>query len=182
MRKLIGISGKMGSGKNTVASMLCDIDQEFEQKSYGHKLKQVCSILTGIPIEKFEDQEFKKTQLGIEWWPDFRSMSVRELLQKVGTECMRDCLHPNTWVNALFADYKENSKWIITDVRFPNEYKAIKEFGGVVVRVSRPCISYDEHISETVLDNHKFDYKIYNEGDFNALYDQVKELYEKIIV
>ena len=178
MNNLIGISGKMGSGKNTVASMLCDIDDMFEQKAYGYKLKQVCSLLTGIPVEKFEDQKFKIETLSSQWG----NLTVRELLQKVGTECMRYNLHPDTWVNALFADYTPESKWIITDVRFPNEYKAIKDRGGIVVRVGKPSIKCDEHISETALDGYKFDYKIYNEGDFNDLYDQVKELYEKIIV
>lgn len=93
-------------------------------------MKEVCSLLTGIPIEDFEKEEVKNSYLGNVWnWteecPDgvngdliarfeYR-MTVRSLMQKVGTDCMRDNLHPDTWVNALFADYKnkwtENPKW-----------------------------------------------------------------------
>jgi hypothetical protein len=89
-------------------------------------------------------------------------MTVRTLLQKLGTEAMRDGLHENVWVNALFADYrpqpnkavaeflaaeglpqsmnagKENyPNWIITDMRFPNEMKAVKERKGITIRVVR---------------------------------------------
>lgn len=89
-------------------------------------------------------------------------MSVRELLQKLGTEAMRDGLHTNVWVNALFADYKDtrwiskaewdmkkglpynpdNDKpiypnWCITDMRFPNEMEAVVEKGGITIKVIR---------------------------------------------
>ena len=58
-------------------------------------------MMTGIPVEKFEDQEFKKTYLGSEW----NNMQVRVFLQKLGTEAMRDGVHTNAWINALFADF-----------------------------------------------------------------------------
>jgi len=65
---LIGISGRAGSGKSTVAAMIQDIATEnWEVKSYAHKLKQCVSIITGIPIEKFEDQEFKKQLMPKSW-------------------------------------------------------------------------------------------------------------------
>ena len=73
-------------------------------------------------------------------------LTPRLLLQLLGTECGRQIIHPNIWVNALFADFEDNksdwlsainSNWIITDVRFPNEAKAIKDKGGIVIRVNR---------------------------------------------
>jgi hypothetical protein len=107
-------------------------------------------------------------------------MTVRDFLQKLGTDALRDSLHPNVWVNALMADYKKQLRietnhphsecltarypnWIITDVRFENEAKAIKDKGGVVIRVDRPGVKpVNNHPSETSLDNWKFDYKIAN--------------------
>ena len=103
---IIGISGRIGSGKNTIGDIiqiicLTNEGPTFEQKSFAGKLKQIASLLTGIPVEKFEDQEFKKTLLGAEWGtvstnplnaiPVFEDvqfnelMSVRELLQRLGT-------------------------------------------------------------------------------------------------
>lgn len=88
-------------------------------------------------------------------------LTPRRLLQLMGTECSRQIIHPNIWINALMADYKwdknteyttvrgTNSatlskrdypglpKWIVTDVRFPNEARAIKDRGGIVIRVNR---------------------------------------------
>jgi hypothetical protein len=64
-------------------------------------------------------------------------LTPRLLLQLLGTECGRQILHPNIWVNATMADYTEHSNWIISDVRFPNEVKAIKDRGGISIRVNR---------------------------------------------
>jgi hypothetical protein len=170
---IIGINGKIGSGKDTIGDIIQKIcitndGPEFEVKKFAGKLKQIASLLTGIPVEKFEDQEFKKTLLSPEWGtvrpnvlntiPVFENvqfnemMSVRELLQKLGTEAMRDGLHENVWVNALFADYVpvvkewdefgndilvEYPSWCITDMRFPNELEAVKEREGITIRVVR---------------------------------------------
>src|SRR5690606_10671677 len=119
----------------------------------------------------------------------------RDVLQYIGTDLFRDKFHDNVWVNALFSDYVcsrcktyphnyENKKhikeddypnWIITDMRFPNELKAVKDRGGITIRVNRiPTaiineVKYfvgtdglPEHPSETVLDNAEFDYVVDN--------------------
>jgi len=188
-KDLIGISGKAGVGKNLVASFLQEIDQSFEQKAFAAKLKRICSILTGEPIQNFEDQEFKKEIMPEEWWREDKSITYRQFLQEVATEAMRDVIHPDVWVNALFADWRgpkmseyHPSKWIITDVRFPNEYQAIKDRGGIVLRVERPGIELMDHYSEIALDDQQFDYVIYNDGSTPDLFSQVLTFYEKIIM
>ena len=93
---------------------------------------------------------------------------------------MRNGLHPDTWVNALMCDYKKvkdkdeeysHPNWIITDVRFPNEYDAIKSKGGIIIRVNRneSEIITNKHVSETALDDYNFDYVINNNSDINNL-------------
>ena len=187
---IIGINGKIGVGKDTVGKIIqyltlpgergeyigfqtfddltLERNSTFKIKKFAGKLKPIASLLTGIPVEKFEDQEFKKVILGEEWgtvrhnplndiepFAKFQFnelMSVRELLQKLGTEAMRDGLHTNVWVNALFSDYKaviiEPAKfggtaigkypnWIITDMRFPNEMEAVVKRKGITIRVVR---------------------------------------------
>jgi hypothetical protein len=244
---IIGINGKIGSGKDTVGKIIqylqCynvgDITIEdfinnpehdwwieeqcnFEIKKFAGKLKQTAFLLTGIPVETFEDQEFKKTYLGSEWGtvktnplnsiPVFKNigfnqlMSVRELLQKLGTEAMRNGLHTNVWVNALFADYKEQPNkavaeflaaeglsqsmnagetelpnWIITDMRFPNEMEAVVEREGITIRVvrdngTRALSDMNNHPSEISLDDSKFDYEIINDGSIEDLVEKVKEI------
>lgn len=225
---LISISGRIGSGKDTVGriiqmlianktSNVCkqnpfttdefsvtDIDVELTHHSdwqirkFAGKLKQIASLLTDIPVERFEDQEFKKTFLGEEW----NNMQVRVFLQKLGTEAMRDGLHTNTWINAAFADYCQGggrvnygitddgkripvsydsygkqSNWIFTDTRFGNEFKAIKDRGGITIRVTREGTKQEnEHPSETALDSYQFDYEIQNNGTLEELTEKVKQI------
>ena len=128
-------------------------------------------------------------------------MTYREFLQKLGTEAMRNGLHTNVWVNALFANYNaigykykdcdykviqgkwEYPNWIITDMRFPNEMEAVVEKNGITIRVNRPGISLLDHPSETSLDNAEFDYTIVNDSTIEDLVIKVREILvkEKII-
>lgn len=121
-----------------------------------------------------------------------RTMTPRLLLQLLGTECGRQVIHPEIWVNALFADYETNylntptekvrggymevSKWIITDVRFPNEVKAIEDRGGMIIRIERPGIELGTHASETALDDHVFKHTIINDGTIEDLVQKVKHV------
>ncbi len=151
--------------------------------------------------------------------------TYRWLLQHVGTELFRDMLHENVHINALFADYKkyhdgynipenkekfgEYPKWLITDLRFPNELDAVEERDGITIRVNRLKYKYidgicvpiqkvpmeerdkylagvsnsNEHPSETGLDNAKFKYTIENNGTIEDLIEKVREILilEKIL-
>lgn len=232
---IIGVFGYAGSGKDTVGKLIqynmsrsripieeliedytmhewwLEEQSGWEIKKWAGKLKYIASIITGIPVEKFEDQEFKKTNLGSEWdqpipgedWVDGKPvpvpMTVRDLLQKLGTEAMRDGLHKNVWVNALMADYKPTQvqwsqgpiggyedgplpNWIITDTRFPNEAQAIKDKGGVVIKVDRPGVGpVNGHPSEDALKDYNFDYVIHNGGSINDLDNRVIEFINNCI-
>lgn len=211
---IIALSGYAGSGKDAAANIIKKLDPEFEIKKFSGKLKKIASILTGIPEAKFEDQDVKKSLLGPEWgevrenplnaidpFSDVKFlhlMSVRELLQKLGTDAIRSGLHQNAWVNALMADYRPKTngysslgedtvsepKWVITDCRFPNEAKAVRDRGGKVVRIYRPDHGpINDHPSETALDRWSFDYLISNDSDLAELERSIKtflkHLYEK---
>lgn len=172
---IIALSGRMGSGKDTAADMILSYDYGYEIKRFSGKLKQVAELLTGIPAEAFNSQEVKQRHLGEEW-----GMTVRELLQRLGTDAVRDGLHTNAWVNALFADYEQGMNWIITDCRFPNEYEAVKKRGGIVVRIERGERKQDVHPSESALDDADFDYVIDNNGTLEDLKKKVDFLLFKI--
>lgn len=264
---IISLSGYSGSGKDTVGTIIqylnCDEIPEgltieellkdykdhqwwleeqskWEVKKWAGKLKTIASLLTGIPVKDFEDQEFKKTNLGPEWdywevslakhtptkkkpfvtegrfitkeaaelhkmiyssqygygWEhewriEKHQMTVRQFLQELGTDSCRNGLHPNTWVNALMADYMcvpadlapngwDCPNWIITDTRFPNEASAIKDKGGILLKVTRPGVGpINDHPSETALNQWKFDYEIQNNGSLEDLINSVKEFKQK---
>lgn len=207
---IISISGKIGSGKDTVAEIIKQQSPlyKWEVKKFAGKLKEVATLLTGIPMEKWEDQEFKKTNLSSEWnrpiyfGGEFISdepMTVRDLLQLLGTEAMRNGLHTNTWVNALFSDYlaqtvtvgdsefnlSEQDKepnWIITDTRFPNEVEAVKKRKGILIKVVRDSGNKvgTTHSSETALDKfNEWDYVIDNTGTIVELRQKVFDILSK---
>lgn len=177
--RLIGISGKKRSGKDTIAKILKRFLPEYEIKSYAYKLREICSVLTNKPIEFFLDDNNKP--LILDGW----DISVRYMLQKVGTDCFRVGLDEDAWVKSLFSSYSNNSKWIISDVRFENEVKAIHDRGGIVVRVNgdydnNKNSQIDDHPSETALDNYtKFDYYINNNGTVTDLYKKVYALHHE---
>ena len=86
------------------------------------------------------------------------------------------CLIVAAWAN------KVNFNWIVTDVRFPNEAKAIKKRKGLLVRVEGDPAKIREnstrnlsHPSETSLDSWKpWDYMIDNSGTLAQLKEQVE--------
>ena len=243
---VIGVSGKLGSGKDTVGLIIQALTEEnlvieeiadiatgklalpksnWEIKKMAGKLKEIASILLGVPVEKFEDRAFKESYLPEKWdyilletdmggyqemhavespmhlslkhlslKRDFDSikpnrMTVREFLQRLGTDAMRHGLHPNTWANAFWEDYKPKSwkaiegkpigmypDWIITDVRFPNEADSVLNHGGILIRVNRDGDT-GNHPSETGLDNWKlWNYVIDNNGSIFDLIIKIEEI------
>ena len=183
---IIGISGKAGSGKDTAAKMLevlyanPDISYEdFANRRYKNftdiqivhfadTLKETAQVLFRIGEWETNTQEGKKTT--IEWI----GKTVRELLQGVG-QGLRDAIDPNLWVKILFANTEDWSNYIIADVRYPNEIKAIKERNGILLRIDRKGAGAGNHSSETALDNYKeWDVHIENNGSIEDLFEAMK--------
>lgn len=173
---VIGVSGYATSGKDTFAQYVCDMYPRMEIRKFSAKLKTIASILTGMDEHLFERQNIKDTIL-----TGWGGMKVRDILQKLGTEAIRDGLYKDAWVNALFNDYREGDRWIITDMRFPNEYDMIRFYGGIVVRVNRPGLQpINGHESEVALNGHNFDYIVNNDGDLDSLKQKANVFVEEL--
>lgn len=134
-----------------------------------------------------------------------KNSTLREVLQIVGTELLREGFNKNVHVASTMANIKDKDNVIITDMRFPNELKAIEARDGICIRVIRPstqdsngvckekCQNYpnckpcggiqSEHESETALDDYDFDYIIDNNGTIEELIEKVRQILvkEKII-
>lgn len=195
---IIGISGKAQSGKDTVCKMIVytiwyyNYSQRLQpfslehynntyekfgdvidftcwyKTSFANKLKQCLSNILNVSISKFEDNEFKKSE--VEWL----GITVRELLQKLGT-AIRNEVSDDFWVKACLNNLEKDDDYLITDVRFKSEAKGIKDLEGIIVRVNREGAGAGNHISEIDLDDYSFDYVINNDGNMEDLLLKVKE-------
>lgn len=175
---ILGLAGYSKSGKDTVAQMIQELqpDKNWQIKKFSGKLKQMASLITKVPAEKFEEQEFKQNAAVRIYTGKIEDVTIigyqaREFLQFLGTECVRDLLGEDVWVNALMNDYDDSQNWIVTDVRFPNEADAIRTFGHII-RIDRGK-AVNVHPSETALRHYIFDDIVDNTSDLEDLRTEV---------
>lgn len=175
---IIGISGKKGSGKDTCASLLANellakYRLKVTLKAFADKLKKCCAILSGQFDWIFYDQNSKNKKAGL------LSMTNRELMQKFGDLTRQ--LDQDIWIKlALDINNVNTDVLIITDVRFKNEAKAIKDKGGLLIRMESNRSKEDNHESETDLDDYNdFDFNIINNKDTSL--GMLQKQFENII-
>jgi hypothetical protein len=139
---IIGICGFIGSGKDTAADYLVNF-HEFRRESFANTLKDAVSAVFGWDRDLLEgrtkeSRAWRETR--DDWWSNRlgREITPRHVLQQWGTEVIRQGFHDDMWIASL-ENKLRNSKdhIVITDCRFPNEIKALKEQGGKIIWVQR---------------------------------------------
>lgn len=143
-RKIIGITGSQGNGKDSIGDILVNNLPNWEKMSFASHLKDVVSLLFGfdrkmLAGETPEDRAIREQP--DKFWSEKmgKDFTPRYALQYLGTNLLRNQLHSNIWVDCLERKILESDKNIvITDVRFPNEIDMIKSIGGEIWRVERP--------------------------------------------
>ena len=139
---IIGICGFAGSGKDTIADYLQNIHQ-FRRESFAHTLKDAVASVFGWDRDMLEGRtrESREWREQVDpWWTERLGMTVtpRLVLQVWGTEVARKSYHDDIWIASLENKLrKTHDDVVISDCRFPNEIKAIKAAGGIVIRVVR---------------------------------------------
>lgn len=190
---IIGVVGFIGHGKGTVGDILFE-NFGFQRESFAKPLKDAASIifnwdramLEGDTSESraWRDREdpYWTAKLG-------KRVTPRLALQWMGTEAGRNVFGENLWTASLLNRLDHLKDYVITDVRFVNEVKALKDAGGYVIRVKRgpepvwfeaareaqrnglqKIPGYEDiHISEWDWVNSNMDLVISNEGDMSTL-------------
>ena len=140
---IIGIAGFIGSGKDTIADYLITF-KGFRRVSYAEPLKDAIASIFAWDRDLLEgtskySREWRDTV--DPWWSDrlgIKHLTPRWVLQQWGTEVGRRAFHDDIWIASVenkLRSIKDNI--VISDCRFPNELRSIKNAGGVTIRVSR---------------------------------------------
>ena len=169
--RLIGLySPAPGCGKTTVANLLI----EHQRVAFAASLKRaVWTLLGELGISGFhfiyEDKEAIIPGLGV---------SARHMMQTLGTEWGRACIHPDFWVMIARAETQrimaDGGSVAVDDVRFPNEAAMIRDLGGELWRIDRPGVTYNgSHESEGGLEDITPDRVIVNDGTITQLKEKI---------
>jgi hypothetical protein len=203
-KQIIGICGFIGSGKDTAADYLVNF-HEFRRDSFAATLKDAVAAVFAWDRELLEGRtkEAREWREQVDpWWAErlkMPNLTPRLVLQLWGTEVCRKSFHDDIWIASLEARLR-NSKdsIVISDCRFPNEIKAIKEAGGQVIWVQRGELpswhimaananqgdavaraklhQLGIHASETAWVGTNFDYIIDNNSTIDALYNSLQTI------
>ena len=203
MKKVIGICGLIGHGKDTVSGFL--IQEGFQKLSFAGALKDVCSAVFGwdrtlVEGNTPESREWRETVDS--WWSerlDIPNFSPRFAMQYIGTDVFRNHFHSDIWVAACERQIEmTDNNVVISDCRFFNELDVIKRFGGktaVVWRKKQPTWWHhacnansgnseskyimsesDIHPSEYSWAGWNFDYTLQNVSTLDSLKEQTLKL------
>jgi len=141
----IGLGHYKRTGKDTFANFLLQACRERDprftvgKRSFAYKLKQVCHDLYGWA--GLREPEFYETPDGEQYrevvLPEI-GKSPRQIWIDMGTKAIRENVYEPTWLDYLLKGQHDLDVMVIPDVRFPNEAEAIRESGGVLVKIVRP--------------------------------------------
>ena len=175
---VLGILGRKRSGKDTFAARLVSA-HGYTRVGFADALKAAALALdpyvelrpTGTAYQPADYVRLSEVVAAYGWEPAKEIADVRRTLQRLGSDAVRDHVHPEDWINALRRTVDSiPGPVVIPDVRFPNEvdYAATR---GYTVRVIRPGLATDdEHISETALDDTGANFTVINGSDIAALH------------
>jgi hypothetical protein len=140
---VVGFVGFIGSGKDTAADYLVNY-HGFRRDSFANTLKDAVAAIFGWDRVLLEGRTAEAREWREEidtWWANrlnIPHLTPRWILQHWGTEVCREAFHDDIWIASLENKIrKTRDNIVISDVRFPNEIKAIRNAGGQVVRIKR---------------------------------------------
>lgn len=177
----IGVIGRARSGKDSIGARLAH-RYGYQRFAFADPLKDMAlEINPWVPTSPGVVVRLHRLIADVGWeYAKDHYPEVRRVLQHTGQSVReRD---PDYWVRALLADLAAtDGPFVVTDVRYPNEARALARYGFRLVRVIRPSLgdpSPDAHESETALEGFPTPVTILNNGslaDLNAHADSIAQ-------
>lgn len=160
---IIAFAGKKQSGKTSSCDFTGTVFSEtlglnYYTYNFADPLKQMCIDIFGLTYDQCYGSDENKNELVNCYWPDTPNpMTAREVMQYVGTDIFRK-MQTNVWADSTIRKIESNKYplSLIADCRFPNEVSAVKNAGGIVIKLNRNLYN-SCHASETALDEDKYD-------------------------
>lgn len=146
MTKIFGLVGYKGSGKTTLATM--GAPENARRMNFAQPMRDMLVAL-GVPQIILDDKSRWNDPL-----PILEGKSIRHAMVTLGTEWGREHIGRNLWVNIAMTRAEVIIAWeerpvIFDDVRFPNEFEAIRNSGGRLIAIHRDGLISDRtHESE----------------------------------
>lgn len=175
-RRIIGLAGPAGCGKDLVASML----PGARRIAFADPIYRGAAVMLGIPEAAIRDRVQKEMPLpGLE-------VSPRRILQTLGTEWGRRLVSPDLWIRAAVLAWQQAAAEgvdvvAVPDVRFPNEAHAVRAAGGEVWLIHRPGLApVEAHASEYGVPLRMIDRLILNGGTVDELRTRVLETFARV--
>lgn len=177
---IVGLGHQAQVGKDTAARILVE-KYGFTRLAFADALKAVAydinPLITGASLSgEGRARPLRLRNLVDEvGWERAKHVNseVRRFLQALGLAA-RDNIHPDVWVDAVLAKIDPSRDYVVTDVRFENEFKALDDMAGVLIKITRknrlglsPVLA--DHPSETQLADAPWHHVIANDFDFEFL-------------
>ena len=145
-QKVISISGLIGSGKNTVANLICELSPNlnFQRISFAARLKDTIATLFHYDRDLLEgssvlSREWRETQDSY-WYnkSNGKIKSPRWILQQFGVE-IKKLFCEDFWASIVENEILNhlNQNFILTDTRFPDEIEMLKKHNTFFIEVKR---------------------------------------------
>lgn len=178
--RLIGLySPAPQSGKTTVANYL--LAKGWYSVPFAAPIKRmVVQLLNEIGLS--EDNALRLVNTDKEEIIPALRTTARHLMQTLGTEYGRQCVHPQVWLmcweRAVTAKLEAGIPVVVDDCRFHNEAALVRRLGGELWRIERPGTERSTtHASEGGLDDYPlFDRRLVNDGSLLTLHERVREI------
>lgn len=136
--QLIGVAGQLANGKDVLSDYLAE-KLNSKHKIYWHRSAFATAVKDVYMTTFNKDKEFVEKWKRLEDIPPGMLMNVRKGLQFVGDGFRQ--IQPDIWMDIVF---RETKNLIISDSRYINEAKAIKDKGGLTVVIYRPGYLNDD--------------------------------------